>query len=65
MSPRTAIVMMEKLAQAGQGGGCTPTPFHSITITYKVAMYAPAKSADTLPLFNLFPYVLCGLNTEA
>ena len=22
-------IMMEKLAQAGEGGGCTPTPFHS------------------------------------
>jgi hypothetical protein len=23
-------IMNEKLAQAGKGGGCTPTPFHSI-----------------------------------
>ncbi len=23
-------IMMEKLAQAGEGRGCTPTPFHSI-----------------------------------
>jgi len=21
-------IMMEKFAQAGEGGGCTPTPFH-------------------------------------
>jgi hypothetical protein len=21
-------IMMEKLGQAGEGGGCTPTPFH-------------------------------------
>jgi hypothetical protein len=23
-------IMMEKLAQTGEGGGCTPTPFHHI-----------------------------------
>jgi hypothetical protein len=49
--------MMEKLAQPGKGGGCTPTPFHSITIIYKVAVYAPAERADTLPLFLLYPYI--------
>jgi hypothetical protein len=24
------FIMMEKLAQAGEGAGCTPAPFHSI-----------------------------------
>jgi hypothetical protein len=43
--------MMEKSALAGEGGGCTPTPFQPITITYKV--YAPAEWADTLILFHL------------
>ncbi len=34
----------ETSALTGEGGGCTPTPFlaYCITITYKVAVYAPA-----------------------
>ncbi len=50
---------MEKSAQAGAGGGCTPAPFRSIycTITYKVVVFAPAERADTLPLFLLYPYM--------
>jgi hypothetical protein len=35
-------IIMEKLASAGEGRGCT--------ITYKVAMYAPAGRADTPPV---------------
>jgi hypothetical protein len=27
----------------------------SITIMYKVAVYAPAERADTLPVFHLYP----------
>jgi hypothetical protein len=56
--------MMEKMAQAGEGiGRCTPLPpFTQFTITYKVAVYAPAERADTLPLFHLYPYVLCGID---
>jgi hypothetical protein len=42
-------VMRVKLALAGEGGGCTPTP----TLTSKVAVYAPAEWADTLTLFHL------------
>ncbi len=40
---------MENSAQAGAGGGCMPTSFHStvFTITYKVAVYAPAEREDT------------------
>jgi hypothetical protein len=56
-------IMMEKLAQPGEGGGCTPTLFNNIVnITYKIAVYALAEptGADTLPLFHLYPYVLCG-----
>jgi hypothetical protein len=45
--------MMEKIAHAGEGGGSTPTPFQPITITYNVAVYAPAERADTLPVFHL------------
>ncbi len=55
------------------GGGvgvARPPPFNTFTITYKVALYeyAAADSAAemaytlyrTLPLFNLYPYVLYG-----
>jgi hypothetical protein len=50
--------MTEKFAQAGEcgGGGARPPPSTLSTITYKVVMYAPAVRADTLPLFQLYPY---------
>ncbi len=48
-------IMMEKSALADEGGRCTPTPSYPITFTYKVAVYAPAERADTLPLFHLYP----------
>ena len=53
--------MMEKSALAGEGGVFTPTPFHSITIRYKVAVYAPPERADTLPLFHLYPIIMYSL----
>ncbi len=46
-------IMMEKLAQAGEGGGCTPTPLHSIYHHVQSFRYTPPISS--LPLF-----VLCG-----
>jgi hypothetical protein len=47
--------MMEKFAQLGEGGRCTPSP---LTIsTSKVVVYAPAEKAETLPLFLLYPYM--------
>ncbi len=49
------FIMMEKSALAGEGGGARPTPFTLFTITYKVAVYAPAESAFSLPLFHLCP----------
>ncbi len=49
--------MMEKLAQACGGGGASPPPFTIVTITYKVAVYAPAEWADTLILFHLDQYM--------
>jgi hypothetical protein len=56
--------MMEKSAQAGEGGGCRPTPFHYI-YNHKVVAYALADREDTLPLFLLYPvYVLCGKNNK-
>ncbi len=51
------LIMMEKSALAGEGGGCTPIPFQPITITYKVAVYAPAEWADTLTLFRIYQYM--------
>jgi hypothetical protein len=41
--------MMEKLTQAGEVGGASPPPFTIFTIMFKVAVYAPAERADTLP----------------
>jgi hypothetical protein len=37
-------------------GGSRPRPFTPVTITNKVAVYAPAERADTLPLFHLYSY---------
>ncbi len=54
-------IMMEKLAQAGKGGGSRPHPFTIVTITYKVAVYAPAEWADALTLFHLYQYIVCTL----
>ncbi len=45
--------MRVKLAQAGEGGGASPPPLATFTITSKVAVYAPAEWADTLTLFHL------------
>jgi hypothetical protein len=52
-------IMMEQSALAGEGVGCTPTPFtlftNTHTHTHKVAVYAPAERADTRLLFHLYP----------
>ncbi len=48
-------IIMEKLSQPGEGGGCSPPPFTISNITYKVVVYAPAERADILPLFQLYP----------
>jgi hypothetical protein len=57
--------MRVKFAWAGEGGGCTPTPFYHIYNHHKVAVYAPAEWADTLTLFHLLQrYVLCGMHLE-
>ncbi len=57
---------MEKLAQAGGNGGglhtSTPNLFHYIHHHVQSYRYAPAKQADTLTLFHVYPYVLCGKN---
>jgi hypothetical protein len=54
---RPFSIMMEKLAQAGEGGGVHAPPFTTSTITYKVMMYAPVERADTLPLFLFYLYM--------
>ncbi len=55
--------MMEKLAQADEGGGCTPIPFYSVTITHKVSVSAPGRG-QKLTLFRLYPDVLCDLDID-
>ncbi len=57
-------IMMEKLAQPGEGGGCTPTPYTLSTITYEVVVDAPAESADALPFFLLYAYMYSVGQTE-
>jgi hypothetical protein len=53
-------IMMEKLAQLGEGEGARPPPFTISTITVKVVVYVPAERADTLPLFLPYPYMYSG-----
>jgi hypothetical protein len=38
-------------------GSARLSPFTIVTITYKVAVYAPAERADTLTLFNFYQYM--------
>jgi hypothetical protein len=38
-------------------GGARPSPFTTITITSKVAVYAPTEWANTLTLFHLYHYM--------
>jgi hypothetical protein len=59
-------LMMEKLAQAGEGGSARPPPYTIVTITYKVSVCAPAEWAETLTLSvsSLPISLLCGfINT--
>jgi hypothetical protein len=52
--------MIEKSALAGDGmGGACPPPLALFTITFKVAVYGPAESADTF-ISTLYVHVLCG-----
>ncbi len=46
-----------KISPAGEGGGCTPTPFLHYLPSHKVVVYTPAERVDTLPLFLLYPYM--------
>ncbi len=55
--------MMEKSAQPGEGGGCTPTPFHYIyitttTITNKVVVYLRSSwEGSYTPILLLYPHM--------
>jgi hypothetical protein len=49
-------IIMEKLAQAGEGWGVHAHP-------YKVVVDAPAERAGTLPLFLLCPYMYSVVGT--
>ncbi len=59
-------IMKEKSAQAGEGGGCTPSPFHS---AYHQVQSCSVRSSweadiDTLSPFHLYPICsLCGLQS--
>jgi hypothetical protein len=57
-------VMRVKSVLAGEGGGCTPPPLITFTLTSKVAVYAPAEWADTLTLFHLFQYMYSVVNQD-
>ncbi len=48
--------MMEKSALAVEGGGCTPTPFHSsYHHVQSCSVRSSWKGRDTLPVFHLYP----------
>ncbi len=50
--------MTEKLAQAGEGGWCTPTTFHYIYHhVQRSGVRYIAERAETLPLFLPYSYV--------
>ncbi len=49
-------IKVETLAQSGEGGGCTPTPFHYIYDDHEQKICG--ERADTLLLFLLYPYIL-------
>ncbi len=53
--------MLEKLAQPGEGGGCTPTPFHSIYHHVQSC----CVSRYTSHISPLFLYVLCDFRAPA
>jgi hypothetical protein len=45
-------------------GDTRPPAFTIFTITYKVAVYAPAERADKNPLFHLYPYGVYALTPK-
>jgi hypothetical protein len=58
-------IMMEKLAWVGVGGWCTPTPFHNIYHHgQSCSVCSSWEGRYTLPLFLLYPNILCGIYSE-
>ncbi len=60
--PLSGVHSMEKSAQPGEGGGCTPSPFSIFTITSKDEMWCNIRSSleGTLPISPLpFSPVWC------
>jgi hypothetical protein len=51
--------MMEKSALAGEGGGCTPTPFHSTNIYHHIQSFSVRSSSEGryIPPFSSLPYM--------
>jgi len=54
-------IMMVKSDQPGERVGLRPPHLTLSTITSKVVVYAPAERADTLLLYLLYPFLLCGV----
>jgi hypothetical protein len=56
-------IMMEKFAQAGEGGGCTPTPVTLPSRTKLQCTVPPVERADTLTVhyLNISSLSLCTL----
>ncbi len=58
-------ISMEKLAQPGEGGVCTSTPFHCIYHHVESCGVCSAQRPDTLPLFLLYPYMYSVVSSAA
>ncbi len=55
--------MMEKFALAGEGGECTPTPFHSVYHHVQSCSVRASWEGRHTPRISSLPlYVLCGSN---
>jgi hypothetical protein len=57
------LIMMEKSARAGEGGGARPPPFTIFTITYKFWCTLQLRG-QIHPLFLLYPFILCGCECD-
>ncbi len=51
------FIMMKKLAQAGGGWRCTPTPFHYSYHHVQSCSVRSSEWADTITLFHLYQYM--------
>jgi hypothetical protein len=56
--------MMEKSAQAGEGGDARLLQFTISAITDKYVVYVPAERADNSPLLLLYPYMYSVVRTK-